>query len=92
MKKIVIGMLVFLATMSVCFADDMKVMALSPISTQEPEQSIKVRVLETMQLNDDLVITEGAVVEGCMVKLVPPKRLKRNAGFSFLSTKIYCCG
>ncbi len=92
MKKIVIGMLVFLATMSVCFAEDMKVMALSQISTQQPEQLIRVKVLETMQLNDNLVINEGAIVEGQMVKVVSPKRLKRNASFSFLPLKYTVVG
>jgi len=85
MKKILLTFLFILLTSPVCLAENMKVMALNDFSTDTPSE-IKVQVMETMNLDYNLTIEEGSIVTGKMVNIVPAKRLKRNATFSFQPT------
>lgn len=82
MKKLLFVLTAMLITSSFCFAEDMKVMALNDFSTDKPSE-IRVKVLETMTLDEGVVIPEGSVVTGNMVDVIPAKRLKRDAQFSF---------
>lgn len=84
MKKFLVSILIFLAG-CVCYAEDMKVMALNDISTDTPSE-IKVQVLQTMKLDEGVILEQGTIVKGMMVDVVPPKRLKRDATFSFMPT------
>ena len=84
MKNFLFLILIFLAG-CVCYAEDMKVMALNDISTDTPSE-IKVQVLQTMKLDEGVILEQGTIVKGMMVDVVPPKRLKRDATFSFMPT------
>lgn len=85
MKKLLLSIAVVLFAASAVYAEDMKVMALNDFSTDKPSE-IRVRVLQTMQLDDGIIINEGSVVTGMMIDVVPAKRLKRDATFSFMPT------
>lgn len=85
MKKIFFVLAIALCTASSVFAEDMKVMALKDFSTDKPSE-IKVQVLQTMKLDEGVVIEQGSVVTGVMVDVIPAKRLKRDATFSFMPT------
>lgn len=85
MKKIFFVLAIALCTASSVFAEDMKVMALKDFSTDKPSE-IKVQVLQTMKLDEGVVIEQGSVVTGVMIDVIPAKRLKRDATFSFMPT------
>ena len=85
MKKIFFVLAIALCTASSVFAEDMKVMALKDFSTDKPSE-IKVQVLQTMKLDEGVVIEQGSVVTGFMIDVIPAKRLKRDATFSFMHT------
>ena len=85
MKKFLLVFAIVLSTACPAMAEDMKVMALKDFSTDKPSE-IKVQVLQTMKLDEGVVIEQGAVVTGVMVDVIPAKRLKRDATFSFMPT------
>lgn len=85
MKKIFFVLAIALCTANSVFAEDMKVMALKDFSTDKPSE-IKVQVLQTMKLDEGVVIEQGSVVTGFMIDVIPAKRLKRDATFSFMPT------
>ncbi len=68
---------------SAALAETLKVEALSAFSTEEPESSMRVKILEDAAL-DDIVLYKGDILSGKTTDIVSPKRLKRNASFSFI--------
>ena len=85
MKKLFITFTIFFATACIAFAEDMKVMALTDFSTAAPRE-IQVKVLQSMQLDEGVNIQAGSIVTGNMIDVIPAKRLKRDATFSFMPT------
>ena len=85
MKKILLIFAIFLATTCTALAEDMKVMALTDFSTAAPKE-IQVKVMESMQLDEGIDIPAGSIVTGNMIDVIPAKRLKRDATFSFMPT------
>ena len=83
MKRFLFVLLTFCLLPCLAFAEDMKVMSLCDFSTDEPSE-IKVQVLQTVSLDEDVTIEMGSVVVGEMVDVIPAKRLKRDATFSFV--------
>ena len=77
---IIIGML-----SGVC-AKTIEVVSLSDFSTANPPKSITVQLLDSVNLDESTTISEGAVVQGKVVDVVSPKRLKKDATFSFIPT------
>lgn len=77
------GFLIVLSSMfSQAYAQTVAVQALDEISTAEPPQSISVRLLEPLDLSDSHLLS-GTVIKGDLIDVVSPKRLKRDASFSF---------
>ncbi len=85
MKKFLFILLVFSFTMCSALAEDMKVMALNDFSTAVPKE-IQVKVIESVSLDKDVLIPMGSTVTGLMIDVIPAKRLKRDATFSFMPT------
>lgn len=85
MKKLLLTLAVILVTAGVCLAEDMKVKALCDFSTDSPSE-IRVQTLQAMQLDEGVFIDAGSVVTGMMIDVIPAKRLKRDATFSFMPT------
>ncbi|MBP3847852.1 hypothetical protein J6I39_08915 [bacterium] len=52
-------------------------------STANPPQSIEIKIFNPLELSDSLTIPAGSTVQGQLVNVISPKRLKRNAKFSF---------
>jgi hypothetical protein len=71
-----------LSTSTTVFADTMAVQAVSSISTETPNKIIKVRVIRNCTL-ENIPLKIGYVIEGKMLTVKDPKRLKQNAGFTF---------
>ncbi len=78
--------LVFIFFMFVCnpvCAQTVAVQSLSGFSTENPPATISVILLESLEIKKDYFLESGTVLNGNLVDVVSPKRLKRDADFSF---------
>ncbi|MCM1265878.1 MAG: hypothetical protein NC200_06730 [Candidatus Gastranaerophilales bacterium] len=82
MKKFLVFICIFVATAIPTLADTMAVQAVTPISTERPDEILKVRVIRDCTLGD-IELKIGYIIEGKMLTVTDPKRLKRDASFSF---------
>lgn len=64
-------------------AQTVEVMALDEISTLNPAQSVSVKLLESLMLTDEQILSSDVILTGQLTDIKTPKRLKRNATFSF---------
>ena len=65
-------------------AQTVPVRSMDTFSTENPPAAVSVEILEPLEVNDDLFIEAGTIVKGNLVDVVSPKRLKRDASFSFI--------
>lgn len=87
MRKFYFGCLLILGFLAQpVFAKTIPVQALENFSTENPPQTMRVKILEGIVLDENLLFDSGYVVEGRIVDVTDPKRLKRNATFSFVPT------
>jgi len=64
--------------------DTIKVMSLEQFSTQNPSSDYKVQTIEREKLSDGTFLETGTIISGHVVRVKPPKRLKRNGYFEFV--------
>lgn len=64
-------------------AETVEVEAITSFSTANPPASIAVKLNEPLQLTDTILLKAGDVIHGDLIDVVSPKRLKRDASFSF---------
>lgn len=69
------------AFMLPALADRLHVQAMSDFSTFKPVNTITFKALNAIELNSDIKIWSGYVVNARVNEVIPPKRLKRNATF-----------
>ncbi len=84
-KNLFLGFLVLLIS-GICtgaYAKTVEVEALDAFTTANPPSTIKVRLLDSLELSQDK-IESGSEMCGSVVDVISPKRLKRNAKFSFI--------
>lgn len=78
---------VFLIVLSGMFAKTyaqiVEVMSLNDFSTAEPPKTISVKLIEPLELKNMQILDPGIILNGDLVDVISPKRLKRDAGFSF---------
>lgn len=65
----------------------MCVRAVTPFSTETPTDKMTVKLVEEYQVSDSLTLPIGTVINGAVSDVVSPKRLKRDATFSFTAQK-----
>lgn len=65
-------------------AKTIPVEALDNFTTEQPPQAMSIKILEDINLDDGLSLNNGFVVNGKIVDVTDPKRLKRNATFTFV--------
>ncbi len=65
------------------YAQTIEVTALESFSTAEPPKAITIKLNQQLELPESNVLDAGSVLKGDLVDIVSPKRLKRDAGFSF---------
>ena len=84
-KNLFLGFLVLLITglCNVSYAKTVEVEALETFNTANPPASIKVKLLDELELTSNLTIEAGSEISGLLIDVESPKRLKRNAKFSF---------
>ena len=87
MKKILLILGVLVVGAVPANAEILKVQALSEFNTENPPSSIEVKAVSDMDLDGELLILDGYTLKGDMVDVVSPKRLKRDATFSFVLTE-----
>lgn len=68
-------------------AATMCVRAVTPFSTEAPTGTMTVKLLEEYKVSDGLILPVGTVINGTVSDVVSPKRLKRDATFSFTAQK-----
>ena len=88
MKKILL-ILSALLIMSPVMAKSVKVEALSGFTTANPTKTWKVKILEGFVADNGIVVHPNTVIEGKVVNVTSPKRLKRAASFTFVPQTYY---
>lgn len=88
MKKFLL-ILSALLIISPVMAKNIKVEALANFSTANPPKTWKVKVLEGFVADNGVVVHTNTVIEGDIVNVKSPKRLKRNATFRFVPKTYY---
>ena len=83
MKKILLVISIMLVINPV-MAKNIKVEALDKFSTANPPKTWKIKVLETFVADNGITIHQGTVIDGDIVNVKSPQRLKRNATFRFV--------
>ena len=89
MKKIFLLILGFIISVSSVSAKNLRVEAMSDLSTANPPKTWKVKIVDGFIAQDGFVVYAGSVLEGRIESISEPKRLKRNAAFVFVPTKYY---
>lgn len=84
LKKFAFGCALILISSPV-WAVTMKVEAITPFSTENPEEDFTVKVLEECKLSDSLVLESGVILHTKTCDIISPKRLKRDASFSVMA-------
>lgn len=87
MKKIslIFAFVLFFLT-SNAEAKTIKVVSLQYFSTAYPIDTYNVQTLKKADLGNGIVLQVGTIISGQVVKVIPPKRGKRNAYFVFAPT------
>ncbi|MBD5403001.1 hypothetical protein HDR58_09455 [bacterium] len=67
---------------SQAYAKTVKVEALSDMSTANPPSSVILKLIDPLDLTDDIQLKTGEAIEGDIIDIISPKRLKRDARFS----------
>ena len=78
---------VFLALLmfsSPVMAKTIQLEALNDFSTENPPKTLDVKVLSEIVLDEKTTLSEGDVVHGQITDISDPKRLKRDASFTFV--------
>lgn len=93
MKKKLILLAVLLLGLQPVMAKNVKVQAMSDFSTANPPETWSLRIVEDVVTKDDgYVIPAGSVINGKIANVTDPKRLKRNATFTFVPVSLYDAG
>ncbi len=82
MKKLLLLLIVLIG--APVFAQKVEVQALQSFSTLEPSKTLTVGLLEDFYVDEELVAPCGMAMTGLVFDIRDPKRLKRDAGFSFV--------
>ena len=83
-KKIFLCFLLIMTGMfSQTYAQTVVVQSLSEFSTYNPPTSISVKLIEPVIISQTMIIGTGSTVNGDLIDVVSPKRLKRDASFTF---------
>lgn len=83
-KNLYLLVLIFGLLCQPVLAKTVAVEALNDFSTENPSARMSVKILEDLAIDDNVVFSEGTVVDGKVVDVTDPKRLKRDATFTFV--------
>ena len=87
MKKFYLSMIMSLLLCAPALAKTIEVEALSDFSSVNPPKTMSVKVVVDVYNDENqLAVPKGTIINGKIVDVKDPKRLKRNATFSFVPT------
>ncbi len=89
MKKFILTIALMVFAASSAFAKNIKVEAMSDFSTETPPSVWSVKVVEGFTTNGGYPVYAGSVIKGRIENVKDPKRLKRNANFTFVPTDYF---
>lgn len=92
MKKTALLLGILILTVAPAVAKNVKVQAMSDFTTANPPETWTVKILEDFVTAGDYPVTAGSIIEGKIVDVTDPKRLKRDATFTFVPVKFYDAG
>ncbi len=85
MRKIFLYIILILCMITQpVWAKAIEVQALDDFSTEKPSSSMRIKILEDIVIDETITLDSGCVVEGKIVDVADPKRLKRDASFTFV--------
>ncbi len=85
MKKIFLLLIcILLLTTNQAQAKTCKVISLQTFSTQFPLEIYNIQTLEKINLGHGIILKPGTVIAGRVVKVIKPRRGKRDAYFEFI--------
>ncbi len=87
MKKLFLLLIMLIFSTSV-YAKNVKVEAMSDFSTVNPPEYWSIKIVEGF-VTDNYPVYAGSIVKGKIESIANPKRLKRNANFTFVPTDYY---
>ena len=86
-KKLFLCFLIILScSFGTTYADTIEVTALNTISTTKPSKNISVKLVDPLEISNEQILNSGVILKGNLTDVVSPKRLKRDADFSFEPT------
>lgn len=83
MKKILLILFSLLLIQPV-MAKNIKVEALSDFSTTNPSETWQIKIVEGFVTKEGRIIQENSIIEGKIIDVTSPKRMKRAASFKFV--------
>lgn len=89
LKKIILILFTIFTAATPALAKNIKVQALSDFSTANPPETWSVLVVEGFTTPNDYYVASGSKIEGKITNVTEPKRLKRNATFTFIPISFY---
>ena len=82
-------LILLLLIASPVFAKNVKVEAMSDFSTETPQEVWSVKVVEGFTTKGGYPVYSGSIIKGRIENVKDPKRLKRNATFTFVPTDYF---
>jgi hypothetical protein len=89
MRSVLLLLLTLFLVVQSVLAQNVKVKALSDFSTESPPKIWQVEIVDGFETKDGIPFYSGSVITGKIVSIKQPKRMKRNAQFTFIPTKYY---
>ena len=74
---------VLLGAFSAADAQTIEVKALEHFSTSNPPKTMEIELSDSLNLQDDGILVPGTIINGKISNVKAPKRLKRDAKFTF---------
>lgn len=88
MKKILLLIfIIFFLTLN-AEAKTLKVISLKHFSTEYPAPTFAVQTTQKEIIDKGIILEEGTIISGIVLRIVPPKRGKQNGYFEFIPTEI----
>ncbi len=84
MKKYILALFILIGLCQPVWAKTIPVQAEQDFSTESPIEYLSVTILDDVLLDETTTIKAGSSVKGRIIDVTDPKRLKRNATFSFV--------
>ncbi|MDR1168699.1 MAG: hypothetical protein LBK53_07425 [Heliobacteriaceae bacterium] len=79
-------LLIFILLITPVYAEIIQVEALQDFTTEKPSKTMQVKIKSDICFDGEQIIPQGTELIGTVFDVKSPKRLKRNASFSFIPT------